>query len=72
VVTSRVAQLQSKRFDGFAFLAVGYLPPNPDFDIDKTNAATKKLYGYEIMGYQVYHAEPGSAEMIESHVSSAL
>jgi hypothetical protein len=30
----------------------------------------KQVLGYETMGYMVYHAEPGTAEMIESHVRS--
>jgi hypothetical protein len=69
-VASRVAQLQSKRFDGFAYFALGYVPPNPDFDIHKVNAMAKQHYGYEPFGYAVYHSEPGTAEMIESHVRS--
>jgi hypothetical protein len=69
-VTSRVAQLQSGRFDGFAFLALGYMPPNPNFEIHKVNEMTKQRYGYHLLGYQIYHSQPGTAETIESHVRS--
>jgi soluble epoxide hydrolase/lipid-phosphate phosphatase len=67
---SRIAQLYSDRFDGFGFLALGYMPPMPDFDVHKINAETKEKLGYELLGYQIYNSQPDTADMIESHVRS--
>jgi soluble epoxide hydrolase/lipid-phosphate phosphatase len=70
MANSRVAQLYSDRFDGFGFLALGYVPPNPDFEIHKANAMAKERLGYEVLGYQIYHSEADTVDMIESHVRS--
>jgi hypothetical protein len=39
------------RFAGFAFLAVGYLAPTPDYNFEAFNAGVKALVGYECFGY---------------------
>jgi soluble epoxide hydrolase/lipid-phosphate phosphatase len=68
MVNSRVAQLFSARFDGFGYLALGYMPPNPTVDLHQVNALTKQHLGYEVFGYAFFHAEPGAADLIEAHV----
>jgi soluble epoxide hydrolase / lipid-phosphate phosphatase len=68
MINSRLAQLFSSRFDGFAYFAVGYIPPNPNLTVDIINAFTKQALGYETFGYWLTHSEPGAAELIESHV----
>lgn len=50
-VVSRLAPLFQDRFIGFAFLALGYFLPAPDFDIDQSLAYTKEQFGYELYGY---------------------
>lgn len=72
MINSRVAQLHSGRFDGFAFLALGYLAPNPHFEIHKANAMTKKLFGYEVLGYQIFQSQPDAVDIIEAHVRILL
>jgi soluble epoxide hydrolase/lipid-phosphate phosphatase len=45
MANSRIAQLHSDRFDGFGYLALGYMPPNPDFEIHQANAMSKERLG---------------------------
>ena len=43
VTVSRLANLyqDDKRYIGFGFLAVGYVPPDPEGDYEKTKAAVR-------------------------------
>jgi soluble epoxide hydrolase/lipid-phosphate phosphatase len=68
MVNSRVAQLFCACFDGFGYLALGYMPPNPTVDLNQVNALTKQHLGYEVFGYAFFYAEPGAADLIEAHV----
>jgi soluble epoxide hydrolase / lipid-phosphate phosphatase len=72
MANSRVAQLHSDRFDGFGFLALGYCPPNPDYEVHAANAKTKEMFGYELYGYQIFHSRPDAADIIEAHVCSNI
>jgi hypothetical protein len=36
--------------------------------VPEINALTKQLLGYEIFGYQPFHAAPDAAALIEAHV----
>ena len=51
-----------------AFLAVGYLPPTPEYDFQKVLARTKQVFGYEVLGYWTFFVEDGADKIIESHV----
>ena len=68
-MTSRLANYFPDRFTGFAFLAVGYSPPNPDLDIAQICQATKQALGYELLGYWYFAGEEGADVIIENHVS---
>jgi hypothetical protein len=46
MVASRLANLYPERFTGFAFLALGYYPPSPSFDVVSANARAKAKFGY--------------------------
>lgn len=59
-----------ERFSAAAFLAVGYVAPEP-MDYAVLNAQTKALLGYEVFGYQLFFAEEGTDKVIESHVRDA-
>jgi soluble epoxide hydrolase / lipid-phosphate phosphatase len=51
------------------FLALHYLEPNPTQDINKVNALTKQMLGYELLGYQVFlGSEVDAPELITNHV----
>lgn len=58
------------RLVAFAFFAVSYQPPSPDFDIGAINALTKQLLGYETFGYWNFFAsDEDAAKIISEHVS---
>ncbi|KDQ63390.1 hypothetical protein JAAARDRAFT_29416 [Jaapia argillacea MUCL 33604] len=69
-VVSRLASYHADRFIGYAFLAVGYSPPSPDFDYEKIMAMIKQAVGYEIMGYWAFFSEDGADKVIEEHIDS--
>jgi len=57
------------RFLGFAFIALWYLPPAPEFDIDAFNAEAKKQLGYETFGYWPFFAqEDNASQIIQEHI----
>ncbi|TFY71315.1 hypothetical protein EVG20_g1709 [Dentipellis fragilis] len=67
-VASRIANLHPQRVRALAFLAVGYVPPNPDFDPAKLAAFVKATYGREFFGYWGFFAQPGADKVIEQNV----
>ncbi|KXN91964.1 Bifunctional epoxide hydrolase 2 [Leucoagaricus sp. SymC.cos] len=48
---SRLLNTHVGRFLGAAFLAVGYVPPQPDFNYDTQLATLRELVGYDVFGY---------------------
>ena len=68
-VASRLANLYPARFIAFAFLAVGYNPPNPSWNWVELNEMLKTALGRELGGYQVWFSEDGTAKTIESNVN---
>jgi pimeloyl-ACP methyl ester carboxylesterase len=70
VTTGRLANYYPDRFTGFAFLAVGYVAPNPHFNVDAINAMTKQMVGYELMGYWIFFSEEEAHKLIETHWDS--
>lgn len=71
-ITARLADLYEDRFIAFAFLAVGYSPPRPVFDMEQLLALTKKLAGYELVGYWKFFSAPDAPEIIEKNVRRPL
>jgi hypothetical protein len=47
---------------------VGYVAPDATFDYHATNALTKQIAGYELMGYWSFFSEEGADKLIETHV----
>lgn len=68
-VASRLANLYPGRFTAFAFLAVGYVPPNPVPNWEQTNEMIKGLLKREIFGYQAWFSEDGTEEVLETKVN---
>ncbi|KAF7365963.1 hypothetical protein MVEN_00471800 [Mycena venus] len=66
-LTSGLANFYPARFAGFAFLAVGYLPPTPDYNFEAFNAGAKALVGYECFGYFYFFGEEGADKIIADH-----
>jgi soluble epoxide hydrolase/lipid-phosphate phosphatase len=50
-LASGLATFYPSRFAGFAFLALGYLAPNPTFEIEPFYAAFAAIAGHECFGY---------------------
>ncbi|KAF4605093.1 hypothetical protein EYR40_003876 [Pleurotus pulmonarius] len=69
-ITARLADLYEDRFIAFAFLAVGYPAPRPVFDMEQLLALTKKLAGYELVGYWKFFSAPDAPEIIEKNSDS--
>lgn len=68
---SRLANYRADRFAAFAFLAVGYLPPAPDFDHKSMNALSLAKRGYENFGYWNFFDRDDAAKVVEDHVSTS-
>ncbi|KAF5365415.1 hypothetical protein D9758_010818 [Tetrapyrgos nigripes] len=59
---SRFLLLHPSRFQAAAFLAVGYMPPDPNFDYEKSLRDSKAAFGYELFGYfSFFESEEGSS-----------
>ncbi|KAH7913664.1 Alpha/Beta hydrolase protein [Hygrophoropsis aurantiaca] len=70
-VVSRLANFHSARFEAFAFLAVSYVVPTPNFEYYKHLEDTKAALGYVLHGYWEFLAEEGAAEILEEHWDSS-
>ncbi|KDQ31472.1 hypothetical protein PLEOSDRAFT_1102436 [Pleurotus ostreatus PC15] len=69
-IAARLADLYEDRFIAFAFFAVGYIAPCPNFDMDEVFALTKKLAGRETLGYWGLLTAPDGPELIEKNFES--
>ena len=67
-MNSTLATLYQDRFEGFAYLAVGYVPPNPEYDVDAVNALTESIFGYPSYGYWYFLNEDDAYKTIADHV----
>jgi hypothetical protein len=67
-LNSRLANRFPDRFLGFAFLALGYFPPSPEFDIDSVLAQSKAAFGYELYGYWPFLSRDDAHEIVERNV----
>ncbi|KAJ7577446.1 Alpha/Beta hydrolase protein [Mycena floridula] len=71
-INSALATYHPARFDGFAFLAVGFTPPNPNYDPAAAAALFKSFIGYEPFGYMLFFAEDGADKILEDHMESFI
>ncbi|KAI0266435.1 alpha/beta-hydrolase [Gloeopeniophorella convolvens] len=72
-VVSRLANRYPERFLAFAFLSVGYFPPETtEFDADAVADLWKKDIGRESFGYFEFFSAEDAASVIESHPESFL
>jgi soluble epoxide hydrolase / lipid-phosphate phosphatase len=67
-VVTRLALLHSDRFMGFAWLAVGFISPSPEFSLEGLMATMKSLVGNEVFGYWTLLTKEDAAPLIESNV----
>lgn len=67
---SALAIYHAERFKGFAFLAVGYVAPSPEFNIEGFLESMKSVLGYEPFGYWLFFSEDGADKVIEENIDS--
>ncbi|KAF8812870.1 alpha/beta-hydrolase [Phlegmacium glaucopus] len=67
---SRLLNTHVDRFFGAAFLAAGYVPPQPNFDYDAQLAQLNKLVGYDVVGYWRFFADDDAPALIEKNIDS--
>ncbi|RXW14559.1 hypothetical protein EST38_g11299 [Candolleomyces aberdarensis] len=68
--TSVLANLFSGHFLGFAFFALGYIPPNPSKPFAELEEEITKAIGYNTLGYWGLFAAPDAVELVENHIES--
>jgi soluble epoxide hydrolase/lipid-phosphate phosphatase len=70
---SRLITYNPERFEKAVFLAVGPPRPNTPFKVDEINTMTKKMLGYEMLGYIPWLAsDPTSQQALERNAESAM
>ena len=68
IAVARLASVAPERIIAYAFLAVAYLAPNPEFDMFSALSQTKAAFGYELFGYQVFFASDEAADILNKTV----
>ncbi|KAJ7620474.1 Alpha/Beta hydrolase protein [Mycena polygramma] len=71
-LTSGLATFYPSRFAGFAFLALGYIVPDPDFDIESFYRGVDALSGHECFGYWHFFNEDGADMVIANHIDAFM
>ncbi|KAJ6626483.1 Alpha/Beta hydrolase protein [Mycena sp. CBHHK59/15] len=71
-LTSGLATFYPSRFAGFAFLAFGYLTPNPEFEIESFHRVFDTLAGHECFGYWHFFKEDGADKIIADHMDAFM
>ncbi|ESK83829.1 epoxide hydrolase [Moniliophthora roreri MCA 2997] len=75
LATARLLAYYPECIQAMGLLTVGYLaPPLPGIkiDMDACNKASKKAFGYEILGYWEFFSAPDAPEVIMSHLNTFL
>jgi soluble epoxide hydrolase / lipid-phosphate phosphatase len=68
---SRLANWFPERLESAAFLSVAYLPPgstNVNW-LDELNGMTKKMMGWEVLGYWKFFEREDAGRIVDEHVS---
>ncbi|KAJ7087043.1 alpha/beta-hydrolase [Mycena crocata] len=73
-VVSRMLDYHPHRISACAFLAVGYMPPQPQegANLVSRSHALKERVGYDVLAYQRFFIQPDAAAIIENHLDSFL
>ncbi|KAF9455042.1 alpha/beta-hydrolase [Macrolepiota fuliginosa MF-IS2] len=70
IIAARLANYYPDRFEGFAFLDVGYFPPDTERTFDQIVALSRQIFGRDHVGYQAFFAEPGAHVLCEKNFDS--
>ncbi|OGM48107.1 hypothetical protein ABOM_002857 [Aspergillus bombycis] len=71
-LASRLATYHHDRFYGLVTIAVAYIPPGMDWDVDSICEKTKSIIGYETFGYWKWHSTDEAAEDCANHPASVF
>ncbi|KAF8647910.1 hypothetical protein AX16_006442 [Volvariella volvacea WC 439] len=71
-VVSRLANRFHGRFHGFAFLALGYTPPQPAVKYEDRLAMAQKTFGRDVIGYWSFFSGDGTPELIKQNLDSFI
>jgi soluble epoxide hydrolase/lipid-phosphate phosphatase len=69
-IASRMIERYTDRFLGAGFLALGYVPPQPDFDYEQAIEVQRQMLGSELFGYWDLLGAPDAAELVEKNTDS--
>ncbi|KAF9461377.1 Alpha/Beta hydrolase protein [Collybia nuda] len=69
-VLSRLLNTHIDYVIGAAFLAVGYSPPQPNFDYKTQIAAMNALFGYDVFGYWEFFSAEDAVALSEKNLDS--
>ncbi|KAF4991445.1 hypothetical protein FDECE_14040 [Fusarium decemcellulare] len=72
VVLSRSLYWHSERFEKVAFLSTGYVPAGSFFDVDATNVASLKEFGYFQYGYWYFFNSYNAKDLMEERLESTF
>ena len=67
-VVSRLANVAPERIHAYAFLALSYILPDPEWDYEKTLERNKELVGRKLFGYWAFFSREDGAKKIEDNV----
>ncbi|KAJ9605679.1 hypothetical protein H2200_009528 [Cladophialophora chaetospira] len=67
---SRLFNYHSQRLASLTFISVPYTPPGTNFDLDRVNAISKKLIGFEKFGYMQFLSSEQAPAVIDKHLKS--
>ncbi|KAL0059039.1 hypothetical protein AAF712_014252 [Marasmius tenuissimus] len=62
-VAARFANFRPERTIAVGFVTVGYLPPNPNFNLEASNKKTKEMLGFEVLGYWNFLTAPDAPKL---------
>jgi soluble epoxide hydrolase/lipid-phosphate phosphatase len=65
---SQLAIWYPERLEKTVFMSVPFSPPGRELEVKKINESTKRKFGYEQYGYQVFLASEGAGRTIGDHV----
>ncbi|KAF9459270.1 Alpha/Beta hydrolase protein [Collybia nuda] len=69
---SRMLNNYINYFSGAAFLALGYLSPQPNYDYKTVIAAFNQRYGYDIFGYWDFFAADDAVSLTEKNFKAQI
>ena len=71
-VAARFANFRPERTLAVGFVTVGYIPPNPNFDLEASHKKTKEVLGFEVLKYWESFTDPEFPQLVRDNVRGCL